>query len=50
MKKIYDAPEFKVISLMAKSAMCAGDYDGVYGGQDEDEIPTLSNFNLVDGE
>ena len=48
MKNIYDAPEFKVISLMAKSAMCAGEYDGVDGGQEEDGMPTLSNF--FDGE
>ncbi len=34
MKNIYDAPEFKVISLMAKSAICAGEDDGVDGGQD----------------
>lgn len=42
MKNIYDAPEFKVISLIAKSAICAGEEDGVDGGQDPGL--TLSGF------
>ena len=42
MKNMYNTPEIKVISLLAKSEICAGSDDGVDGGQDPEF--TLSGF------
>ena len=42
MKNIYNIPEIKVISLLAKSDICAGEYDGADGGKDPEF--TLSGF------
>ena len=44
MKNIYNIPEIKVISLLAKSDICAGEDDGVNGGQDENGVPSISGF------
>ena len=33
MKNTYDAPEFKVVSLLAETEICAGEFDEVNGAQ-----------------
>lgn len=43
MKNMYNTPDIKVISLLSKSAICAGEDDGVDGGQ-EGEMPEISGF------